>query len=473
MSGFNKKIMNRKYLPLFAFMALSVFLSGCQQKNSIMEPLTGKAVEVSFSVPEISAGILPAPWNGCKSTVGTTTLECVYEPIVTKAAGNLAQGTAVRVIAYKSAANNPQAANYAGEQTYTVTNNGALQPTGGNTLRLIPGTYDFYALTPALSLSGNTTVSVENQADYATSVTGNQQISRSVPAQSISLSTLIRQCAKVTFVVTGASGFTTLSALSVTSLKVSNLPAAISSAVGSPLPPGTGSGSITLNSFTGNETQVSTAAILLPKTSGTVNLSYTLSYSVSGTSTGSKTISGTITPAFANGGNYTVTLTINKPKEYPDINGWIVTNQDAEGDSGITIHPPVTGLDGYYEEIFTGSNVTYPGSKEGSSVGAKYQIGSVDITPGTYMVWADAVNQCQAYNEGGAANWRLPTRRELVQIYELKRDGKIPNNFVESYYWSGSEYSGTTAWSVTLGSGDTRYYTKTIYTLYVRCVRDL
>lgn len=471
MSGFNKKMMNRKYLPLFAFMALSVFLLGCQQKNSIMEPLTGKAVEVAFSVPGISAGILPAPWNGCKSADGITTLECVYEPAVTKAAGNLAQGTAVRVIAYKSAANNPQAANYAGEQTYTVTNSGALQPTGGSTLRLIPGTYDFYTLTPALSLTGNTTVSVGNQTDYATSVTQNKQISRSASAQSISLSALIRQCAKVTFVVKGASDFTTLSALSVTSLKVSNLPAAISSAVGSTLLSASGSGSITLSSFTGSGTQVSAAAVLLPKTSGTVNLDYTLSYSISGTSTGSKTISGTIVSAFANGGNYTVTLTINKPKEYPDINGWIITNSDAGGNSGITTHPPYTGTGGYYEEIFTGSNVSYPGSKEGSSVSAKYQIASRDVSS-TYYTWANAVSQCKAYEEGGFTNWRLPTRRELVQIFELKRDAKITNNFVESDYWSGSGYDGTFAWLVNLSNGDTGNGIKN-GSYYVRCVRDL
>ena len=123
---------------------------------------------------------------------------------------------------------------------------------------------------------------------------------------------------------------------------------------------------------------------------------------------------------------------LHKVRCVRELSPWIVTNQDAGGDSGITIHPPYTGTGGYYEEIFTGSDVSYPGSKEGSSVGAKYQIGSVDITPGTYMNRANAVSQCKAYREGGFTNWRLPTRRELVQIYELKRDGKIPNNFVEN-----------------------------------------
>lgn len=473
MLGFNKKIMNRQSVPFFACTVLSVFLLvSCQQKNCITEPLTGKAVEVTFSVPEISSGILPAPWNGCKIANGSTTLECVYEPALTKASENISQGTGVRVIAYKNAANNPHASNYIGEQTYTVSSSGTLQPTGGNTLLLIPGRYDFYTVTPALSLTGNTTVSVGNKVDYATSVTQNKQISYAGSAQNVPLTTLTRQCAKVTFVVKGADDFSTLTNLSITSLVVNNLPADISSAAGNTLSPAAGgSGSITLTTFTGSGTQVSATTVILPKTSGTVNLNYTLSYSISGTSTGSKTIAGTITTAFANGGNYTVTLTLNKPKEYPDINGWIITNSDAGGNSGITIHPAYSGTAGYYQEIFTGSSVSYPESKNASTVSAKYQIGSQDVSSSTYT-WANAVSQCQAYREGGYTNWRLPTQRELVQMFELKRDGKITNNFVADLYWAGSEYDGSHAWVVSLGVGSAGCNRKGNY-FSVRCVRDM
>ena len=149
-----------------------------------------------------------------------------------------------------------------------------------------------------------------------------------------------------------------------------------------------------------------------------------------------------------------------------------IVSKDIWGSSGDPFHENYTGADGYYKEEFTGTSAIYPDSKEGSSVSAKYQISSVDVSAGRYMAWTDAVSKCKAYREGGATNWRLPTRRELVQIYELKRDGKIINNLNSYGYWSGSKYGGSYVWYVELSSGGT-YINDNTSNYYVRCVRDL
>jgi hypothetical protein len=64
--------------------------------------------------------------------------------------------------------------------------------------------------------------------------------------------------------------------------------------------------------------------------------------------------------------------------------------------------------------------------------------------------------------------WRLPTQKELMQAYI---DGSNFNlSQPATYFWSATEYSGTSAWLVNLSFGYTTNNTKVIAT-QVRCVR--
>ena len=81
------------------------------------------------------------------------------------------------------------------------------------------------------------------------------------------------------------------------------------------------------------------------------------------------------------------------------------------------------------------------------------------------MTWYEAKKKCEEL--GG----RLPTRTELIDLfdnhYEELRNLLDPGN----YFWSSTEYYfGTTnAWYVYLYDGDTSHYTKTDRN-YIRCV---
>jgi hypothetical protein len=66
-------------------------------------------------------------------------------------------------------------------------------------------------------------------------------------------------------------------------------------------------------------------------------------------------------------------------------------------------------------------------------------------------------------------SWRLPTQKELMQAYI---DGSFWNLTQPStYFWSATEVSATSAWTVTLGNGTTTTTNKTSTSNQVRCVR--
>ena len=76
------------------------------------------------------------------------------------------------------------------------------------------------------------------------------------------------------------------------------------------------------------------------------------------------------------------------------------------------------------------------------------------------MTWDEANEWCKA--QGG----RLPKLWELLKAFEDKEEG-----FVDDTYWSGTEYSTTSAYIVYFSNGITSYYSKT-NSLYVRCIFD-
>lgn len=186
----NKQLKFRGVRPFFLMLLL---FASCTEVDGLMER---DASTVSFSLP--SGGLSP-------------------ETAVSRAGGvNMEVGTTVRVVAYRrpSGASSPvlSAANYAGEATYKVATGSTLELCGITTdaagtpsvdtgatpvpLKLIQGTYDFYAVTPALEVDHtgtNPTLSVRHHTDYAVSATAAKSIS---PGNStVGLVTLERRCA--------------------------------------------------------------------------------------------------------------------------------------------------------------------------------------------------------------------------------------------------------------------------------------
>ena len=82
------------------------------------------------------------------------------------------------------------------------------------------------------------------------------------------------------------------------------------------------------------------------------------------------------------------------------------------------------------------------------------------------FTWDEAREEVKKLGEG----WRLPTKEELNLMY-LHKD-KI-GGFVESYYWSSTEYGANGAWRQGFGSGNQYRFYKLFTSFYVRAVRSI
>jgi hypothetical protein len=95
---------------------------------------------------------------------------------------------------------------------------------------------------------------------------------------------------------------------------------------------------------------------------------------------------------------------------------------------------------------------------------------------GTKMTWANALTYCTSLSLGGHADWRLPSRMNLITIVNYGTLSPAINTTYfpstqSSFYWPSTTYAGDTtyAWIVYFLVG-TVYDLKT-YTGYARCVR--
>lgn len=100
---------------------------------------------------------------------------------------------------------------------------------------------------------------------------------------------------------------------------------------------------------------------------------------------------------------------------------------------------------------------------------------NVLVDSGTGMTWPQALSFCAGLNGGTAGNgWRVPTQKELMQLY-INGVSKLADlGNVTQYFWSSSTLSSTTtnAWRVALGAGQTLAASaaKTVTLAFV-CVR--
>lgn len=88
----------------------------------------------------------------------------------------------------------------------------------------------------------------------------------------------------------------------------------------------------------------------------------------------------------------------------------------------------------------------------------------------TAINWYGAFTVCSNISGGG---WRLPTQRELILMWVLKRELERIGPFYLSSYWSATDYQMTTGWTVDFSTGRTDLYDKSIKSAVVRCVREL
>ncbi len=85
--------------------------------------------------------------------------------------------------------------------------------------------------------------------------------------------------------------------------------------------------------------------------------------------------------------------------------------------------------------------------------------------------WYDAFNKCHTRNENMFSDWRLPSKNELNLMYDnLHRKGK--GNFSNQNYWSNDFYEENNAWVKNFSNGKLDYFSTSINTYNVRCVRD-
>ena len=83
-----------------------------------------------------------------------------------------------------------------------------------------------------------------------------------------------------------------------------------------------------------------------------------------------------------------------------------------------------------------------------------------------HYTWHEAKKACAKLGAG----WRLPTKEELHEMYE-KRD--MVGGFTPFYYWSSTEFDGTSAWKQNFANGRQNFSHKNDLSNNVRAVRAL
>ncbi|MBR6245619.1 DUF1566 domain-containing protein [bacterium] len=83
--------------------------------------------------------------------------------------------------------------------------------------------------------------------------------------------------------------------------------------------------------------------------------------------------------------------------------------------------------------------------------------------------WENATQLCNTSNLAGFTDWRLPTKQELLIVYDNRN---LIGGFRNDYYWSSTtlESDSYRAYDVNFSDGYVNYLSKSL-SIYVRCVR--
>lgn len=393
---------------------------------------------------------------------------------------NLPQGVTLRVAAYLRKADAPgtpvdiTTTAPTAEATYVVGADGALTActvneagtstgTTATPFVVYKGTYDFYAVSPArpLAKNGSTShyeVQMQRNEDVMTSSQQGAEITRA--NATVSLATFVRQCAKVIVKVIPKEITSTDHKIVVTKLKATSVTLKNISAPSATLPVGF-SGVIaptaaTTATFTNFEPvpadddpknlQLTRATnLLFPRNSALLEVTATVDYQESGATATTKTLQNTQnTIAFEAGKSYEIILSVD--------------NNASE--LGISV---VEGVEDSTEDNQIGEDI-------------RPLIGNLQVckTDGGMKNWSAANSYCNGLTEEEKSDWRLPSKDELVTMYNNK--SSLQNTagftaFVTIWYWSSTVTDSGNHWIVTFSNGGT-LDGYDLYSNYVRCVRD-
>jgi hypothetical protein len=95
---------------------------------------------------------------------------------------------------------------------------------------------------------------------------------------------------------------------------------------------------------------------------------------------------------------------------------------------------------------------------DGHAIGTGYQ-NTLDIVAGCSET-PIAASEALAYESEGYSDWYLPSRYELIEMYNTIGNGGSESNiggFINNWYWSSSEDGGNGAWFVDFGNGCVGY----------------
>jgi hypothetical protein len=156
------------------------------------------------------------------------------------------------------------------------------------------------------------------------------------------------------------------------------------------------------------------------------------------------------------------------------MNGGIVFYIDVSGEHGLVAAMEDLGQFewGCYGTDINGNNSSV--SPELGGIGTGLQ-NTLEIVSGCSET-PIAASEALAYESEGYSDWYLPSRYELVEMYNTIGNGGPEGNiggFETSdwpYYWSSSEYNNNNARSVLFSNGAT-YYNGKYSTYRVRVIR--
>jgi len=83
------------------------------------------------------------------------------------------------------------------------------------------------------------------------------------------------------------------------------------------------------------------------------------------------------------------------------------------------------------------------------------------------LTWDDAKLYCFSLNIDGKTGWRLPTAKELNDIYDSE------NDFEEWYHWSSTVFSDNQVWCQNFSNNRQDHWLKSNPLPHVRAIRDI
>ena len=128
----------------------------------------------------------------------------------------------------------------------------------------------------------------------------------------------------------------------------------------------------------------------------------------------------------------------------------------------------------YYVRAYA---INEKGIAYGEEVTLNFEVPPYVTVPGTNLIaakedagqgpWSSAIEMCESSTLAGFNDWRLPTKSELLTLYNNK---DFIGGFKNGWYWSSTADGNTLAWRVDFSDGKVSNFNKS-NSCYVRCVR--